>query len=278
MSSPHDDPTATRAIRLDVEVPGTPEEVWDAVATGPGITAWFVPAEVAEHLGGEVTLHFGPGMDEIAHVTVWEPPRRVKYETVQHVPELGEMRMGFEYLVEPCGAGTCLVRLVNSGFLSGAEWDGQYNGMEAGWRLFLSNLRLYRTHFPGQRCAPIIVNGMAAGPRDRAWAALLGALGIHSPVEGERVAATATDAPPLAGTVERVTDGMLTLRTDTPAPGIAFVAAEGDGEHVSTSFYGYFFGDTAPAVAARDESAWRSWMEATFPYPAPTPDAASSGD
>ena len=33
----------TRAIRLEVDVPGTPEEVWATVATGAGITSWFVP-------------------------------------------------------------------------------------------------------------------------------------------------------------------------------------------------------------------------------------------
>ena len=30
----------------EIEVPGTPEQVWEAIATGPGITAWFMPAEV----------------------------------------------------------------------------------------------------------------------------------------------------------------------------------------------------------------------------------------
>ena len=33
-----------RTIELSVDVPGTPEEVWDAIATGPGITSWFIPA------------------------------------------------------------------------------------------------------------------------------------------------------------------------------------------------------------------------------------------
>ena len=33
-----------RSISVEVEVPGTPEEVWDAIATDPGISKWFVPA------------------------------------------------------------------------------------------------------------------------------------------------------------------------------------------------------------------------------------------
>ena len=53
----------TRAIRLEVDVPGTPEEVWATVATGPGITSWFVPSTVEERDGGAIAMHFGEGMD-----------------------------------------------------------------------------------------------------------------------------------------------------------------------------------------------------------------------
>lgn len=32
-------PEATRSIELEIEVPGTPEQVWRAIATGPGISS-----------------------------------------------------------------------------------------------------------------------------------------------------------------------------------------------------------------------------------------------
>ena len=35
-----------RSVQVEVEVPGTPEQVWQAIATGPGVSAWFVPTEV----------------------------------------------------------------------------------------------------------------------------------------------------------------------------------------------------------------------------------------
>ena len=34
-----------QSVQVEVEVPGTPEEVWQAIATGPGISSWMVPAE-----------------------------------------------------------------------------------------------------------------------------------------------------------------------------------------------------------------------------------------
>jgi hypothetical protein len=149
------------------------------------------------------------------------------------------------------------------------EWDAQYDGLSGGWPLFLENLRLTRTHFPGEIAASAIVNGSATGGRDRAWAELTQALGLPAdPVPGSRVATSAAGAPPLAGTVERATPGMLTLLVDTPLAGIAFVAAEGAGDAVHTSFYGYFFGPGAPEAATGTDDAWTAWMRARFPSPA----------
>lgn len=34
-----------RSVQIEVGVPGTPEEVWQAIAAGPGISSWLVPAE-----------------------------------------------------------------------------------------------------------------------------------------------------------------------------------------------------------------------------------------
>src|SRR4029077_7233445 len=67
-----------RSVQVEVEVPGTPEEVWQAIATGPGISSWFVPTEFEERDGKPVavTLNFGPGMESRSVVTAWDPPRR----------------------------------------------------------------------------------------------------------------------------------------------------------------------------------------------------------
>ena len=56
-----DEPTQRRVIDLSVEVAGTPEEVWEAIATGRGISSWFVPSTVEEREGGATTSRFGEG-------------------------------------------------------------------------------------------------------------------------------------------------------------------------------------------------------------------------
>ena len=62
-----------RSIQVEVEVPGTPEEVWQAIATGPGISSWFAPAEFEEQDGKPIalTLNYGPGMASRSVVTDW---------------------------------------------------------------------------------------------------------------------------------------------------------------------------------------------------------------
>ena len=76
------DASGRRSVQVEVEVPGTPEEVWRAIATGPGISAWFVPAVFAEKDGKPVSLSlsFGPGMDSVSKITAWDPPHRFAAE------------------------------------------------------------------------------------------------------------------------------------------------------------------------------------------------------
>jgi uncharacterized protein YndB with AHSA1/START domain len=245
-----------REIRLEVEVPGTPEEVWDAIATGPGITSWFVPAQLdGERLG----LRFGPGDVYEHRVTAADPPHRFVYEAEQ-----GGHALAFEWLVEARSGGTCVVRLVNSGFEPGSGWEDDFDGMSAGWPLFLTNLRLYLTHFRGQPCSSAIVNGRHPEAREPAWRDAAGALGLDGAGEGDRVA---TPGPVIAGTVERRFPTMITLRIDDPHPGIAFVASEGGGEHAFLSVYLYLFGDGAPEAAAAQQAAWQAWMDNGFRLP-----------
>ena len=66
-----------RSVTVEFEVPGTPEEVWQAIATGPGISSWFVPTEIEEKGGKPVAVKykFGPGVEPQGVVTTWDPPR-----------------------------------------------------------------------------------------------------------------------------------------------------------------------------------------------------------
>src|SRR5215468_4401831 len=150
-----------RSVQVEVEVPGTPEEVWQAIATGPGITSWFVPAEMEHGKDGKPTkmkLDFGGGMVSDATITAYEPPRRLAAED-NWGP--GSPVIATEWTVEARQGGTCLVRVVHSLFAETDDWDNQLKGTESGWPVFFRILRIYLTDFRGQHAAPMQVSGMA---------------------------------------------------------------------------------------------------------------------
>jgi len=239
----------TRRIENSIEVPGTPEQVWETIATGPGIEAWFVPARVAD---GRVALDMGDGMADAGHVTVSEPPHRFAYEELWEAVD-GEPpgRLASEFIVEARSGGTCVVRLVSTLHADGEGWDEVLDSMYKGWETFLLNLRAYLTHFPGQRCATV----MASGTGD--WPAFVEALGLGGADVGDRV--RTANAPRLAGTVEHREEMALLLRLDEPAPGLGLVYAYEWQGTTKTVIHLYLFEDSAVA-AAREAPAWRDWM------------------
>src|SRR5579862_8302849 len=97
------------SVQVEVEVPGTPEEVWRAIASGPGISSWFVPTRSEEREGGQVVCNFGPGMDSSSTITAWEPPKRFAAEGDMGAP--GSPKVATEWIVEARAGGTCLVRV-----------------------------------------------------------------------------------------------------------------------------------------------------------------------
>jgi uncharacterized protein YndB with AHSA1/START domain len=260
------EPSGRRSVQAEVEVPGTPEEVWQAIATGPGVSSWFVPTEKRED--GTVVSHFGPGMDVVATPTAWDPPRRFAAEA-DMAP--GGPKMATEWIVEARSGGTCVVRVVHSLFAGTDDWDNQLESVEAGWPDYFRILRLYLEHFRGMPCSGIQLMGVAPEPASAAWDVLAGALGFAGAAPGERRAAPA-GAPPLGGLVERTGERghphQLLLRLDEPAPGIAHLFAMAMGGPVFISIRLYLYGDRAAAESARVEPLWQAWMRERFPMPA----------
>jgi uncharacterized protein YndB with AHSA1/START domain len=262
------DESGRRSVQAEVEVPGTPEEVWQAIATGPGISSWFVPSEVEERAGGTAVSHFGPGtsMDSVARITAWDAPRRFAAETDDLGP--GEQPVATEWIVEARSGGVCVVRVVHSWFASSDDWDEQFEGYEQGWPAFFRILRLYLTHFRGQSCASFQLMGMAPEPKSEAWVALMGSLGFAGSAAGQPVKTSAA-APPLAGSVEWAGPPEypeeLLLRLAEPTPGIAHLFAMAMGGQICVAIRVYLYGAQASAAVERAEPLWQAWISAHFP-------------
>jgi uncharacterized protein YndB with AHSA1/START domain len=136
-----------RTIDLSVEVVGTPEEVWAAIATGAGVSGWMHHTEIDGRPGGRFAydMGLGGGLNDTGRVAAYEPPARFATEGVRWAPDNGAApaELATEWTVQARDGGTCVVRMVMSGFGSGAAWDEEIEGMSAGMRAALDSLRAY---------------------------------------------------------------------------------------------------------------------------------------
>lgn len=141
------------------EVAATPEEVWDAIATAQGISAWMVPTRLDPQVGGQVSFDLD-GLRSTGVVTAYAPNYRFGYE--EPWPMDDEMRdwaagvagrpitdedlasvgpIATEFLIEAASGGTCVIRVVSSAYGSGADWENEFFAeMVVGWAAMLDNL------------------------------------------------------------------------------------------------------------------------------------------
>jgi uncharacterized protein YndB with AHSA1/START domain len=266
------DASGRRFVQVEVEVPGTPEEVWQAIATGPGISSWFVPAEFEERDGKPVavTLTFGPGMESRSAVTAWDPPRTWAAQSDGWAP--GSPPIANEWSVEARAGGRCIVRIVHSLFASTDDWDNQLEGTESGWPAFFRTLQIYLTHFRGQRSATMKLMAPAAGTEVEAWDTLTSAVGVKGVSVGQRSTAPAS-VPAVSGVVEYLSQAPYDalLRLDTPGPGVLALGVfsfPGGPTMVALNFY--LYGDQAAETVAHETPLWDAWFEQRFPMPLET--------
>ena len=223
-------------FELTIEVPGTPDQVWDAIATANGISSWMMQTELEERQGGAVVFHMGPGESSEGTITAWDPPRRIVYEEPAWAALADQdpatvTPLVSEFLVEATSGGTCVVRVVSSAFGSGADWEQEFfDGMGKGWTPMFEHLRLYLTHFPGQRVTPLEASSDVAGTPAAAITAISGALSIDE--VGQTV-----DARGAKAHVERLGEDNVLLRLTDPVPGLL-------------SFFAYQTGEASTAIRA----------------------------
>jgi uncharacterized protein YndB with AHSA1/START domain len=254
-------PDVPLRLAMDFELPGTPEQVWAAIATADGISSWFLRTEVEQRQGGAIVMYMGEDTSSPGTVTGWDPPRRFAYEEPDWAALMGHegasvTPLATEFLVEARSGGTCVVRVVSSAFGVGAEWEREaFEDMEKGWTPFFQLLRLYLARFAGQRATRLSVGADLPGRSEAVVSAMRRALAVHD-------AGQPVDARGLAGNVDQIGEEHLLLRLTDPMPGyVAFFAYDkGDGTSVA-QIEGYLFASDAPAYVERERPAWKAWLD-----------------
>lgn len=258
------DDSGKRWVEMELLVPGTPEQVWQAIATGPGNTAWFTPATIDEHVGGALRFDMGENGESTGEVTIWEPPSRFGY--VERDWAEGAPPLATEITVTARSGGRCVIRMVHSLFASTDDWDDQMEGFEGGWPGFFQVLRLYLAHFAGMQAAVGFAMAGVEAPQLAVWKRLTHGLGLAGTDVGETFALQAPES--LSGILEHIEQGdsqrYVLLRLDRPAPGIALIGTYGMGGTVNASTSFWFYGEDAGERAAASQPRWREWLRETI--------------
>lgn len=259
-----------RWVEMELELPGTPEQIWQAVATGPGYTAWFVPTDLEERVGGTITFHLFGDMTSSGQVTEWQPPHRFGYEEANWSGEAPPVAT--EIVIEARAGGTCTMRMVHSLFTERDDWDSELEGFENGWPGFFVILRIYLQNFAGKNAASLHPRGSFSGSLDAAAEKLHKLLNLSGAKLGDRHDTAGSGAPRLSGTIAHVGQKPsireLTLKLDHPSDGVAVVGAYEWGGQGHIAVYVIFYGDDAEAVVEREKPGWTAWMQRHFPAPA----------
>ena len=270
------DDSGRRWVEMEFLVPGTPEQVWQAIATGPGMSAWFTTTEVEERVGGAISFDFGDencGEDiSTGKVTAWDPPARIEYEEYGWNGDAPPVAT--EVTVTARSGDRCVVRMVHTMVTDKDDWDGELESFETGWPGFFEVLRIYLAHFAGAPSAAVRASAVSPAGEAQAWSAMTGALNISAANVGDRCE-TPAGVPRLAGRVERIhQDGVsreAMLRIDEPAQGIAVVGACTAGGQGRAMASIYLYGPDAARVAASEQPKWTSWLRGLLEGEATTP-------
>lgn len=120
--------------------------VWKALTDAAELTQWFpIEARVTPGVGGSIWISWGDGASGEAPITAWEPNRRFQW-----TERRGPVKIAIDFHLETRGGGT-VVRLVQSGFGDGPEWDNEFHMVDGGWAYFTTHLRWYLEHHRGIR-------------------------------------------------------------------------------------------------------------------------------
>lgn len=136
-----------RRIEDEVAVEAPPEAAWAAWADPDELARWFVDSASGTAEPGQEMTWAWEAYDLEQTLTVVEADRgkRLVLEATwaNDVPTLVEVT------VDPEGDGS-RIRLVQSGFLEGEDWDAEYEGTRSGWTNALAHLKLYLERYLGQ--------------------------------------------------------------------------------------------------------------------------------
>jgi uncharacterized protein YndB with AHSA1/START domain len=237
-------------IRREVELPASPEDVWEAVSTAAGNAAWLFPV-------GDIERRLGATTADGSTVTACDPPRHFAVRTEGE----GGWFNAIEYEIEGREGGTTLLRYAHSGIFAD-DWDNQYDAANQHTDFYLHTLGQYLQHFNGRRATyvgdvPGGIMAPAASAEADGFSRLRQALGL-----GDGAAAGDSVRLPAPGDVDGVVDyaspNFVGIRT-----------ADALYRFFGRNAFGMPVGMVVHAFAENTDAdttkrAWQDWLDAVY--------------
>jgi uncharacterized protein YndB with AHSA1/START domain len=260
------DETGKRWVEMQFTVPGTPEQVWQAMATGEGNAAWFTKATIDERVGGVLKFHFGADATTAGEVTTWQPPHLFGY--VERQWGEGAPPLATEITITARSGSQCVVRMVHSLFSSTDDWDDQMESFESGWPGFIEVLRIYLANYAGLKATSFQVVHTVQAEHRIVWSKLLEELKLTGATVGDRCEVSRPED--LSAVVESIHQDrkirVTTLRLEKPLPGVALVGSYSTDSGVTASISTYFYGDTAESQVSISQAKWQQWIREALSF------------
>jgi uncharacterized protein YndB with AHSA1/START domain len=127
-------PAPKKALVFEVKVPASLDAVWEAFTTSAGLSSWLVPGAVVDlRPGGEWTVHFPGGSTGGGTILSFTPKKQVVMSALapDTFPHVRAERTTADWEFNAEGDAT-VVRLTQTGWKEGAEWDKAYDYLATG--------------------------------------------------------------------------------------------------------------------------------------------------
>jgi uncharacterized protein YndB with AHSA1/START domain len=148
-----------RAAEITLTLDAPLEDAWKALTDARELTRWFpLEADVQSAIGGSVTWRWDDHFAMVSRIDAWQPPRLLRLIQGRERPHAADgaplaeesvERVVIEFTLDT-HQGQTRLRLVHSGFGSGAAWDDELEGVTNGWNYELRGLAHYLAHHRGR--------------------------------------------------------------------------------------------------------------------------------
>jgi uncharacterized protein YndB with AHSA1/START domain len=131
-----------KMLRIEIIVPAARAEVWKAFSTSEGLSTWLAPGAVVDlKPGGEWMVHFAGSSSAGGNIVSFVPQKEIVISALapEKFPTVRAQRTTARFELEDHGRET-LVRLTQTGWKDGDEWDRAYEYLTAGNAELLATL------------------------------------------------------------------------------------------------------------------------------------------